>query len=80
MSSKGQVVIPEDVRKNLHLKAGSQFVVLGDKDVVILKIVNPPSIKDFDTLIQMARKQAKQVGLKKSDVAKAIDKVRKNSR
>ena len=37
MSSKGQVVIPEDIRKRLKLKSGSQFVVVGDKDIVILK-------------------------------------------
>ena len=37
MSSKGQVVIPEDIRKRLKLKAGSQFVVVGEDDVVILK-------------------------------------------
>ena len=37
MSSKGQVVIPENIRKQLNLKAGAQFVVVGEKDVVILK-------------------------------------------
>ncbi len=37
MSSKGEVVIPEDIRQRLGLKAGSQFVVVGEKDVVILK-------------------------------------------
>ena len=37
MSSKGQIVIPEIIRKQLNLKPGSQFVVVGDKDVVILK-------------------------------------------
>jgi len=35
MSSKGQVVIPEGIRKRLGLKAGSQFVVVGDRDTVI---------------------------------------------
>lgn len=42
MSSKGQVVIPENIRKTLNLKAGAQFVVVGDKDVVILKSISPP--------------------------------------
>ena len=33
MSSKGQVVIPENIRKQLNLKAGTQFVVVGDKNL-----------------------------------------------
>ena len=33
MSSKGQVVIPEDVRGRLGLKEGVQFVVVGEGDV-----------------------------------------------
>ena len=36
LSSKGQVVIPEDVRQRLGLKAGDQFIVVGEGDVVIL--------------------------------------------
>ncbi|MBW2034796.1 MAG: AbrB/MazE/SpoVT family DNA-binding domain-containing protein [Deltaproteobacteria bacterium] len=44
MSSKGQVVIPENIRKQLNLKAGAQFVVVGEKDVVILKNIAPPSL------------------------------------
>ncbi len=72
MSSKGQVVIPEIIRKQLNLKPGSQFVVVGDKDVVILKNISPPSIKDFDGLIAEARRQGKNAGLKKSDIQNAI--------
>lgn len=76
MSSKGQVVIPENIRKRLKLKAGSQFVVVGDEDVVILKAISAPSMEEFDALIAEARKQAKQAGLKKADIAAAIAKAR----
>lgn len=76
MSSKGQVVIPEDIRKQLKLKEGSQFIVLGENDVVILKAISPPSIQQFDVLIAKARSQAKQAGLKKSDITSAISRVR----
>ena len=63
MSSKGQVVIPESVRKRLNLKEGAQFLVVGDADVVILKVVLPPDMTEFDALIKLARKQAKEAGL-----------------
>lgn len=76
MSSKGQVVIPEEIRKRLGLKVGSQFVVVGDKDTVILKAISPPSMKEFNELVKEARRQAKTVGLKRSDIAVAIAKSR----
>jgi AbrB family looped-hinge helix DNA binding protein len=76
MSSKGQVVIPEGIRKLLKLKAGSQFVVLGKDDVVILKAISPPAMEEFDSLIAAARKGARQAGMKRSDVARAIARVR----
>ncbi len=76
MSAKGQVVIPESIRKRLRLKAGSQFIVMGDQDVVILKTIAPPSLDEFDVLIARAREQAKQAGMKRSDIPAALAKVR----
>jgi AbrB family looped-hinge helix DNA binding protein len=76
MSSKGQVVIPEGIRKQLRLRAGSQFVVVGKDDVVILKAILPPTMGSFDALIADARKQAKQTKMKRSDITAAIAKVR----
>ncbi|HDQ03520.1 MAG TPA: AbrB/MazE/SpoVT family DNA-binding domain-containing protein [Deltaproteobacteria bacterium] len=76
MSSKGQIVIPEDIRKKLRLKEGSRFMVLGEKDVVILKNITSPSLDEFDTLIKTARRQAKEAGLKISDVRKIISQAR----
>jgi len=76
MSSKGQVVIPETIRKRLKLEEGAQFVVVGDADVIILKAITTPDLGEFDVLIQQARKQAKAAGLKKKDIEAAIAKVR----
>ena len=76
MSSKGQIVIPEPIRKRLNLKAGAQFLVLGEKDVVILKTITAPSMDDFDALIQQARQQARYTGLKRSDITRAVSKAR----
>lgn len=78
MSSKGQIVIPEDIRKRLGLEPGAQFVVVGQKDVVILKTITKPSMKEFDQLISEARKQARKAGMKKTDINAAIRKVRKS--
>jgi len=77
LSSKGQVVIPESIRKKLHLKTGAQFVVVADKDVVILKNISAPSLDEFDGLIAKARKSAKEAGFKKADIKDAIAKVRR---
>jgi AbrB family looped-hinge helix DNA binding protein len=76
LSSKGQVVIPEEVRNQLGLKAGDQFVVVGEGDAVILKAITPPSIRDFDAIIEKARKQARATRMKQSDIVMAIAKVR----
>ena len=76
MSSKGQVVIPEEIRDRLGLQSGTQFVVVGDRDVVILKAISAPSMKEFDNLIAQARQQVRRSGLKKSDIDAAVAKIR----
>ena len=76
MSSKGQVVIPEDIRNRLGLETGVQFLVVGDNDVVILKTITPPAMSEFDTIIRRARNQAKASGMRQTDIAKAVAKVR----
>ncbi len=76
LSSKGQVVIPEEVRNRLGLEEGDQFVVLGENDTVIFKIITKPTMKDFDGLIKKAREQARHAGLKRSDITKVIAQVR----
>jgi len=76
MSSKGQVVIPENVRNRLGLEEGVQFLVVGENDVVILKTISPPAMSEFNTIIRRARNQAKAGGMKPSDIARTVAKVR----
>ena len=77
LSSKGQVVIPEDIREHLHLKEGDQFVVIGQGDTVIFKTITPPSIGEFTNLLNEASTQAKKAGMKPGDVKAAIRKARR---
>ena len=79
MSSKGQVVIPEAIRQELGLETGAQFVVVGQRDAIILKSISKPSPTEFQALLKTARQQARKAGMKKADVANAIRKVRKRS-
>jgi AbrB family looped-hinge helix DNA binding protein len=76
MSSKGQVVIPEAIRLRLGLENGCQFLVVGEKDAVILKTISAPSKKEFASLLSKARKTAKKAELKPSDIADTIAQVR----
>ncbi|MGH7575017.1 MAG: AbrB/MazE/SpoVT family DNA-binding domain-containing protein [Longimicrobiales bacterium] len=78
LSSRGQVVIPEEIRRRLGLEPGAQFVVVGDADTVVLKRIEAPSLAEFDTLVSRARKAAKSGGLERKDIAAAIRRVRKS--
>ena len=77
MSSKGQVVIPEDVRKALRLEVGEQFVVMGDGDTVVLKRIAVPAKSELRAMLVKVRSQARRAGLKPADVADATRRVRR---
>ena len=52
MSSRGQIVIPLDIRERLGLKEGEKFVVVADDDTIVLKKIAMPSFKNFDKLLK----------------------------
>lgn len=76
MSSKGQIVIPEEIRSSMGLTTGDNFVVVAEKDVVILKPIKEPSIEECKNIIETTRLQAKQAGLKQADIKQVIKEVR----
>jgi len=76
LSSRGQVVIPEEIRTRLGLEPGDQFVVVGEGNVVILKAVEPPKAKELKALLDRAQKAAEEAGITQEDVERAIREVR----
>jgi AbrB family looped-hinge helix DNA binding protein len=78
LSSKGQVVIPEEIRTELRLEPGAQFVVLTDADVVILKRIDAPPRSEIRALAAKVRRQARQAGVQAADLKKAIRGVRRH--
>ncbi len=72
MSSKGQVVIPQDVREELHAHTGTVFAVVGTKDTIVLKKIATPSkedlIKDLSLFAKKAKKKLQSKGFTEKDL------------
>lgn len=79
LTEKGYLPIPKDVRKNLHLKPGSKFVVMGRDDTLVLKKIYKP-FERFDDLVKKGRKFAKEKGITEKDIEKAIREYRGEKR
>ena len=77
LSADGNVFIPKQMRDALKLKAGAQFVVIQQKDAMLLKVAAPSEEEPFPQLVNRVAKQAKKAGVRKSDVADAVAEVRK---
>ena len=79
VSEKGQVVIPQSIRKELGIKPKTKFLVYGRGDTVIMKKLELPDLKkEWDDIF----KQMDKKGLKLSDteIQKEIEETRKVDR
>ena len=81
MSSKGQIVIPQDLREELHAGAGTVFAAIASDDTIILKKIQTPSKEDLIMQLESMAKEGKQrlqkKGIKESDFSKLVEKRRK---
>lgn len=81
MSSRGQVVIPENVRAVVSASEGTLFAVVGSKDTIVLKKIGMPSkealIKDLEKIAREGRARLESKGLKESDIVNLVHKARR---
>lgn len=80
VSSKGQVVLPANLRRKLSIKSGDHLAVYASGDVIMLKKIEMPKDEDFKSLLDEAQAWAKSVGYQESDVNDAIATVRARKR
>ena len=76
LSSKGQVVLPQVVRRRLGLNEGAKFLVIGSGDTIILKRLEMPTRREVKTLLAASRAYARRAGLTPHDVRSALSRVR----
>jgi len=77
MSSRGQIVIPQNVRNRMNLKEGEKFIVVEQKNNIILTRFTLPTKDEFLQLLKKTQSHAKKHNLKERDMWNAIEKVRK---
>ena len=80
VSSRGQIVIPQDIREELNASEGTIFSVVSAKDTIILKKLLTPSkedlIKELGAIALDGRKRVEKLGIKESDVPELIHRIR----
>jgi AbrB family looped-hinge helix DNA binding protein len=79
ISEKGQIVIPQSIRKELGIKPRTKFLVYGRGDTVIMKKLELPDMKkEWNEIFKiMDRKNLK---LSEKEVQEEVAEVRKRRR
>ena len=80
VSSKGQVVLPVEMRRKLSIEAGTKLAVYALGDMIMLKPIDIPMESDFIRNLDEAATWAKEAGYKESDVNDIIKSYRKNKK
>lgn len=79
ISEKGQVVIPQSLRKELKIKPGTKFIVFGRGDTVIMKRFEIPDLrKEWDEIFK--KMDEKGLKISEKEIQEEIDSVRRERR
>jgi AbrB family looped-hinge helix DNA binding protein len=79
ISEKGQVVIPQSIRKELGIKPKNKFLVYGRGDTIIMKKLELPSLKqEWDDIFKLMDKKA--IKISDEEIQKEVATVRKKNR
>jgi antitoxin PrlF len=75
LSSKGQLVIPQEVREHLGLEAGDELVLHEVSDRVL--VLEKPEPTAFERALARIQEEAAARGITRDDVEAALDEVKR---
>ena len=79
ISEKGQIVIPQSIRKELGIKPKTKFLVYGKGDTVIMKKLEFPDMKkEWNDIFEAMDK--KNLKFSESEIQKEVAETRKHNR
>lgn len=74
LSEKGQVVIPNEMRKKMKLKEGTRFIVLGlDNTIVLRRLEASEERLRLKQLLLKARQKADKIGFTRKEIEGFIE-------
>ena len=77
VSTKGQISLPVEMRRQLSINTGDRLVAYAHGDTIMLKL---PTVDEFDAMLKEAQSWAASVGYKEEDVNDIIKSYRKEKR
>ncbi len=81
LSGKGQIVIPNEMRRRMGLKEGMRFLVVGLDDTIVLRKLELSRERvRLKQLLEKSRARAEKVGFTEKEIDRLIHSYRKVSR
>ena len=77
ISSRGQVAIPSDIRKNMGLEEGTKVLFVLENDTLLMKKITSDT---FAHITKPLKEAAKSANMRESDVNAIVNKARKERR
>lgn len=81
MSSRGQIVIPQDIREEVDARVGTVFAIIADSDTIILKKVEKPTkeeiIQKLESIARDGLKRLEKKGITETDFKRIIQNARR---
>jgi len=76
IGERGQVVIPQQFRKEMNIQTGDKFMVVHKENTIVLERLKPSEMS-WEEVTKPLREAMKKTNLKESDVPEIIHRFRK---
>ena len=74
MSSKGQIVVPKELREAMNIDSGTSFVIFGKEDTLVLRKIDVPKANEtFEKIHKWGTQLSKKKGWKEENFLRKLN-------